>query len=64
MSIDLFILASHAIFWSVTLTCEDSFLLGSVAAPFDCNDHLATFLILLVNGIVSIHLDYLSDLDC
>ena len=64
VGVDLLILASHAILWSVTLPCEDSFLLGSVAAPFDGNDHLATFLILLVNGIVSIHFDYLSDLDC
>ena len=64
LSINLLILAHHAILGSVTLACEDSFLLWSVSAPFNGNDHLSTLVVFLVNGIVSVHLDYLTYLDC
>ena len=64
MIIYLLILACNAIFWSVALPSEDSLLLRPVTASFNSNDYLGPFIVLLVNGIVSVHLDYLSDLDC
>ena len=61
--VHLLILTCYAIFWSVALTREDSLLLRSVTASFNSNDHLSSLIVLLVNCIVSVHLDYLSDLD-
>ena len=57
------VLGNHAIFRSVALPCKDRLLLWSTTASFNGNDNLATFIVLLVNCIVSIHLDYLSDLN-
>ena len=61
--VHLLILTCHAIFRSVALTREDCLLLRSVTASFDSNDDLSSLIVLLVNCIVSVHLDYLSDLD-
>ena len=47
----------------VILPCEDSLLLRSTTASFDGNHYLPTLFILLVNGIVPVHLDHLTNLD-
>ena len=45
------------------LPCEDSLLLRAATASFDGNHYLPTFVILLVNGVVPVHLDNLTNLD-
>ena len=45
------------------LPWEDSLLLRATTASFYGNHYLPTLVILLVNGVVPVHLDHLTDLD-
>ena len=58
-----FVLWNHTIFRCIALPCEYSLLLWSTTASVDGNNNLATFIVLLVNCIVSIHFYYLPDLN-
>lgn len=63
LSVELVTLTEIAIFGSVALPSEDSLLLRTTAAPFNGYYHLIALIVLLVDSVVPVHLDHLSDLN-